>query len=120
MTLDGAAARLAEVLAQENAALAALDLPAAVSVLAEKQDAAAAFVAALRQAPGSMPAQADRLRGLAEENRHLLEHALLVQRRVVGLVARAVPKALAPAARYGATGSLAHARTAPVLVSARV
>lgn len=120
MTLDDAASQLIDLLERENAALAMLELPAATALLAQKQAAAAAFAAALEQAPGIVPAQAEHLRAVAERNRRLLEQALLVQRRVVGMVARAVPKALAPAARYGATGAVAAARTAPVVVSARV
>ncbi len=49
-TLIDSMGRLADVLARENAALAALDLSRAASMLAEKQDAASAFARAWEQA----------------------------------------------------------------------
>jgi hypothetical protein len=126
--LDAAAA-LAETLARENAALAALDLHGTAALLAEKQAVAAAFVAAQREAaPHDLQqpaarALATRLRDLAAENRRLLDHALRVQDRVIGCIARALPKALAPGGRgaptYAASGALAPQRHAGVVISAR-
>ncbi len=123
--LATAAARLAEVLAAENAALAALDLPRAGAMLAEKTSAADAFIAAHRafhRSAGDAGAVAPvRLRALAAENQLLLERAITVQGRVIGIIARALPRALRdPAAtRYGAQGRAAPARPAAVAVSAR-
>lgn len=118
--LTEAATALAETLAHENAALAALDLGAAAALLAHKQAAATAFAQAQADAPpiaDQLPL-AVRLRDLADENRRLLEHAIRVQGRVLGMLARALGKPSAP--RYGATGTLAGGAVAPVIVSARV
>lgn len=97
---------LADTLTEENAALAALDLPRAVGMLADKQRAAAGFVAA--QAVPMAAAQRDvaerlarRLQALAAENRALLERAMIVQGRVIGVIARAADRAIEPAC-YGA------------------
>jgi hypothetical protein len=122
--LLAAALRLAETLARENAALAALDFTAATQLLAEKEEAADAFVAA-QEADDGMPdpaarEAATRLAALAAENRRLLERALAIQKRVLAVIARAVPKALGPVARYGARGGLAQAAAPPLIVSARV
>jgi hypothetical protein len=116
--LTEAAERLAAVLERENAALGALDLRRAAAMLAEKQQAAAAFVAAQ---PGGRAPPAElacRLRDLAQENSRKLEHAISVQRRIVGIITRAV-RASAPAPRYGATGAMAAGRSTPFTLSAR-
>ncbi|HVC59121.1 MAG TPA: hypothetical protein VND19_02005 [Acetobacteraceae bacterium] len=118
--LNHATERLAAVLARENAALAGLDLRRAAGMLAEKQQAAAAFIAAAAQ-PGAVAppvAQARRLHDLAEENRRGLEHAIAVQRRIIGIIARAV-RGIAATPRYGATGAMAAGRPSPVTLSAR-
>jgi hypothetical protein len=125
-----AAIDLADTLRRENAALAALDMAAATRLLAEKQAATAAFAAAQAGAastpdnagvPRALLEQvAKGLRGQAEENRLLLERAMLVQSRVLGALARAVPQALAVAPRYDRGGSIAGARRPPaVALSAR-
>ncbi len=131
--LATAAARLAAVLEAENAALAALDLPRAGAMLAAKTRAAEAFVAAqgvargMSQGPsqegspgaGAVPPQ--RLRALLHENQRLLERAIAVQGRVIGIIARALPRAMRdPAtARYSAQGRAVPARLSAVAVSAR-
>lgn len=125
-----AARTLADVLARENAALAALDLPRATALLADKSQAFAALEREARLAgqSGALAASrdevarlGDRLRALAEENRRLLARAIAVQERVLATVARAVPKALAAtASRYGAGGGLnPSARVPPIALSAR-
>lgn len=123
--LIAAAMALADVLARENAALAALDLRGAGALLAEKRDAAQAFadaqagsgvVSPRQQASVARPA--DRLRVLVGENRQLLEHALEVQHRVIGIVARA-SQPLAPAPGYRASGHPADVRAAPCALSSR-
>jgi ferric-dicitrate binding protein FerR (iron transport regulator) len=107
-----AATRLADTLAEENAALAALDLPRAASILADKQRAAAGFIAAQ-----SMPLSAarhdaiERVAALATENRALLERAMTVQSRVIGVIARAAAPAIEPSV-YGAQGERRHAARA--------
>jgi hypothetical protein len=103
MTRDliAAATVLADSLAAENAALAALDLPRVVGMLADKQRAAAGFIDA--QAVPIPPTQraaaatmVRRLQALADENRALLERAIAVQGRVIGVIARAAAPAPAP------------------------
>jgi hypothetical protein len=70
---------------------------------------------------GMAEAVGARLAGLAAENRRLLERALTVQRRVIGALAQAVPRALEAAPRYDAGGGIAgRARPPPVVLAARV
>jgi hypothetical protein len=97
---------LAELLAAENAALAALDLPRAIGMLPDKRRVAEIFVAA--QGTPIAPAQRDaaarmahRLQALAEENKAHLTRAMAAQSRVMGMIARAA----APAPRYGAASA---------------
>lgn len=119
--LQAAAGRLERILIAENAALQAMDLDALPGLLLEKTAAAAELEAAVPglsttststpststlspSAPG-LQAQAGRVRTLAAENRRLLERAILVQDRVLRLVASAAREAgLRDAARYGAAG----------------
>jgi hypothetical protein len=128
--LATAAAHLAEVLTAENAALAALDLPRAGAMLAAKtlavdalvaacRGAGGAFQGALRGVGGEVPV---RLRVLVEENQRLLANAVTAQGRVIGIIARALPRALHdPAAmRYGAQGRATPApRMSAFAVSSR-
>ena len=112
-----AAARLVQVLTAENAALRALDAPAAAALLEEKLAAARALAEAAAQRPAAAlqtPESAGlalKLRELAEENRQLLEHAILVQSRVLDMVARAARQGAAQSSgRYGASGAAAADR----------
>ena len=128
--LATAAVRLAEVLEAENAALTALDLPRAGAMLAAKTHAADALLAAHRALNGAFrgvfagagavtPA---RLRALVEENQRLLANAITVQGRVIGIIARALPRALRDpvATRYGAQGrAMASPRMSAFAVSSR-
>jgi len=125
MTMDAmrAAEGLAEMLARENAALAAMDLPSATALVEAKRAAADAFVAAQARAVSSgavaVPEVVRRLSELAAENRLLLERAMAVQQRVLAIIAEAAPRASAVAPRYGAAGGLVGARTAlPVAIAA--
>jgi hypothetical protein len=104
--------RLADVLRRENSALAALDLARAASMLAEKRMAADALSVA-QSMSGSLGGASDRpklldaaseLKELATENRVLLERAMAVQSRVIGVMVRAAPPA--PTPRYEPTGVL--------------
>jgi hypothetical protein len=123
--LIDAAVQLADALARENEALAALDLPRAAGMLADKQRAGDAFLAAQTLLPPGAPAElgvaarevAARLGTLAEENRRLLERAIAVQGRVIGTLARAArPETLG----YGAHGGRADAgRPGAIALSAR-
>ncbi len=112
---------LADILARENAALAAMDLAAAAACLAEKTAALTRFAETVASETGPWPAEvapeAARLDGLARENRVLLGRAMAAQERVIGIVAGAIASASAPPA-YGAGGRLA-ARTGPLALSAR-
>jgi hypothetical protein len=103
-----AAAQLTEALTAENAALLALDLGAAAALLERKQAAAAAFTEARKKGPPPprLRPVAERLRDLADENRRLLERAIAVQTRVLGLLAGAA-RANNPAPRYGRSGAYA-------------
>ncbi|MBS0560731.1 MAG: hypothetical protein JSR21_11820 [Proteobacteria bacterium] len=120
------AVRLADVLARENAALAAMDLAGAASMLDEKSRAAEAFAAARsgaeRAAGTGAPADlarqvAARLVSLAEENRRLLERGIAVQGGVLGCILRTA-KPAGPQ-RYRASGAPAGDRANPVALSAR-
>ncbi len=116
---------LADTLARENAALDALDLSGAVATLPEKRRA----LTVLTEAKGivlrpdlrpAMEVALQRLRGLASENRRLLQHALTVQSRVIEIVASALPRT-EPAGRYTAPGArVASARPAAWSLVARV
>jgi hypothetical protein len=95
--VEDAARRLAELLAQENAALKRMDFPAAIALVPAKQAALAQVSQHNAPVP---PARApallalrQTLAALAEENRVLLETAITVQTRIVQMVARAVAPA---------------------------
>jgi hypothetical protein len=115
------AARLVRVLTAENAALRAFDALAAAALLEEKlaaarglAEASAAHPAA-RQTPEAA-GLALQLRDLANENRRLLERAILVQGRVLDMVARAARQGAAQSGgRYGASGTAAPDRGAMTL-----
>lgn len=114
-----AAEWLADVLARENAALAAVDHAGAVALLAEKRAAAAAWMT-LAEAGDSVPdALLRRLQALGAENKRQLEQALRVQSRVIGIVAGAVRSVAPRMPRYGATGTMAADRVGPIALSAR-
>jgi hypothetical protein len=110
--LIAAACLLVDTLTEENAALTALDLPRAASMLADKQRAVTGFLTACDAERTATPnstiaALAQRLQSLSEENRALLERAIAVQRRVIGMVARAAAPRVA-ASGYSAQGTLGH------------
>jgi hypothetical protein len=109
--------RLADTLAEENAALTALDLPRAGAMLARKQRALADLAAAQAvHAPrDSAERMAKRLQGLALENKRLLERALAAQGRVIGVVAQA-----ATTATPSGYGPPRKERAAAFALSARV
>jgi hypothetical protein len=110
--LIAAARLLADTLADENAALTALDLPRAASMLADKQRAVTGFLAACdaertTTVHATIAPLAQRLRSLSEENRALLERAIAVQGRVIGMVVRAAAPRVATSG-YSAQGTLGH------------
>jgi hypothetical protein len=109
---------LADTLEAENAALAALDLPRAVGMLDGKQRAIADFVAA-QNAPLSGQAgkrMVQRLQELAVENKRLLERAIAVQGRVIGVVARSAAPVVAPSG-YGVSSRRATRPTALAILA---
>jgi hypothetical protein len=113
--MSDAAIRLTETLAAENAALAVLDLPRAMALLPEKQEAIAAFIGAAR-APVSRDL-AERLLTLVQENKTLLERAITAQGRVIAVIARA---AAPPPQQYGASGGRGTAgRPVPFALAAQ-
>jgi len=115
MDLIAAATHLADTLAEENAALAALDLPRAVAMLPHKQQAVAAFTTALASGGGT-ELVAQRLRSLVFENKALLERAIAAQGRVIAVFARAA----APPPRYGASrGRYCGGRPVPFALAAQ-
>lgn len=122
-----AAMRLADILGRENAALRAMDMPAATALLVDKAQALAAFTAAgdadARVPEASRPTAetlAGNLRALVMENRRLLDIALHVQGRVLGLIARAAAQQTGHAApRYGGGGTPMPSRPAAIAISAR-
>jgi hypothetical protein len=108
---------LADTLEAENTALAALDLPRAAGMLADKQRAVTAL-AAVRSVPARSEAAdrvARRLQALAVENKRLLERAIAVQGRVIGVIARAA----APEVPAGYGSGRITERPAPIALSAR-
>ncbi len=127
--LINAAVRLADLLAEENAALLTLDLPRAAALSERKAQAMDAFSTA-RAHTTAQPASGTavtrevtlRLNSLAEQNRSLLERAMHVQARVIGTIARVGAQSMASnAPRYGARGQMTAApRTAAFALSARV
>ncbi len=106
-----AAAQLVAVLAEENAALAALDYRRVGDFVDRKRaalDALNAAPAPSGQISGEQDpvrqALAVRLKQLVEENRELLRRAIKVQNRIMGVVASAARQAQAPVG-YGARGA---------------
>ena len=110
-----AAQRLIAVLEAEVAALDRGDMAAAGALLAPKL-AAVEGLAELPDTPAGA-AMAQRVRTLAETNRRALERAIVVQGRVMELVARAAQRAAQEAGRYGATGAPAQDARAVAMVT---
>jgi hypothetical protein len=106
------ALRLADVLERENEALRAMDLHRAASLLPEKTAALADLSAAVETAEepanpvlasAARRSAAERLDGLAAENRRLLERAIAAQQRVIAIVVSAVA-GVATGSSYGSNG----------------
>ena len=109
-----AAQALAEVLARENEALQRLDFPAAATLLSMKE---AALLRLTQDGPvepvtdqtPDVAALGARLTSLAAENRQLLEQAITVQTRVLGIILRAAADSVPPV-NYAANGQKAAPR----------
>jgi|BEDMetMinimDraft_2_1075160.scaffolds.fasta_scaffold03228_1 hypothetical protein len=118
-----AALALIDILVQENDALRALDLRQAAALAERKNRTIETFLLAeskLGDARPSHPLERAALgemttclRELIAENRRLLEHAITVQQRVIGVVARAVPKAARVKTPYRADGTAARSKAVP-------
>ena len=123
-TVIDAADLLSDLLEQENAALERMDLASATALVAAKQQAIAALVAA-QSDPGQpdaaeIQASTQRLSELASANRRLLERAITVQDRVLGMIASALPRATGRDAGYSAGGrNLSPNALPPMALSAR-
>lgn len=119
-----AAQALCAVLDEENAALQRFDVPRATALVPAKRSATDALLLAQRQgalspSPESL-ALAERLQHAALQNKKLLERAIEAQKRVMGCIARAVPRAISQGGRYGAKGAVPKpAMTPAVALSAR-
>ncbi len=109
--LRSAALRLCDVLEAENLALTALDFARVGLFQDEKRTALAALndysAEAANPTIDKDPALGVRLRALAENNRRLLEQAILVQNRVMAVLASAARTIQVPVG-YGAKGRLAN------------
>jgi hypothetical protein len=115
--LTEAAQNLADALAEENAALAALDVKRAGSLVAVKERAVAAFSAALVGASLDEAGRplAVRLRSLAAENKTLLERAIAAQGRVIAVFAQA---AVRPCGYGAPSGRASLCRPVPFALAA--
>lgn len=117
--LASAAERLASILTRENAALASLDFGTVGTFIDEKRSALEALGALLTDRAALPPetrspadlALAERLQILAAANKHLLEQAMVVQNRIMAVLAEAARHAQLPKT-YGARGRQANAGSA--------
>lgn len=117
---ETSAERLAAILAEENAALAAFDLGKAASLVPTKREATDHLLQAAAAPAGPQFAAAlTRIGELAEDNRRLLLLAMTAQRRVMELVAQAAVRPR-PASRYAANGTQQTGRSAPLALLAQV
>ncbi len=103
-----AARVLCGVLAAENEALEMMDITGATALVAQKQRATDDLLAAQKTTPplerAAWLAEGQRLAALAQENKRLLERAMMAQNRVMACIARAIPRAVSHFAGYGASG----------------
>lgn len=117
--LMDAVERASQVLGQENAALHALDFHVVGTLIVEKRLAIEALqsldAAGAKHLPSpkgpELRAAALRLQILAQDNKRLLERAITVQTRIMGVIARAVRVTQAPPG-YGGHGQVRSRRVA--------
>ena len=116
--LQDAVGRLCDVLEAENAVLTRLEFGQVEAFQQDKKEALAALNGHAADATGLMtikhPAQVVRLQRLVTENRRLLEQAILVQKRVMAVLASAARTAQAPVG-YGGTGRRPSNTAAPAV-----
>jgi hypothetical protein len=112
-----AARALCAVLEAENGALRAMDIGRANGLLADKQAAIDQLLATRRlisSAPALRWAEAGQLlAALADDNKRLLERAMVAQNRVMACIARAIARAMPAASGYGAPGCMPRPRNLP-------
>lgn len=110
---------LAAILTRENEALTALDLRGAAAMLEEKSAAVARFEALRLDGAPQQAALAllERLTGLAQANRGLLDRGIRTQKRVLGILAGVVRQS-PRLSRYGAGGGL-RAESQPLTITLR-
>lgn len=115
------ARRLADLLDRENTALRSMNLRGATTLLAEKSAVVAelsAFVAPTGDSfDPDLRAMARRLDALAQENRRLLQRAIVAQKRVISIIVRAAIAASAGTS-YGIPGRPPRP-TGPMTLSTR-
>jgi hypothetical protein len=120
-SLVRAAEDLADALAAENAALRSVDFAGVGAMLPGKEAALAALRAAAastEQPTATIRRAVLRLRAEADENRRLLQRAMRVQTRVIGVVAGA-GRPREAGGRYSRTGAYSPAPLAVPALSAR-
>lgn len=117
--LTDAAERVSRVLEEENAALAALEFHTVGTLVVEKRLAIEALqsfgVVGTKVRPGheepGLRQAALRLQARVSENKRLLERAITVQTRIMGVIASAARATQAPMG-YGGQGRLRSSRSA--------
>lgn len=95
---------LQSVLQMENAALRRADFAAAAALLPDKVAAIQGLHTAQPSAGSGPPVLGRVLKAVIEDNTKLLEQAVVVQTRVVELIARAARRGDETISRYGAHG----------------
>ncbi len=117
-------AEICAVLQDENAALDRLDIPTATSLVPRKLAATEALTTALASTPSPpaiAKAQLEALRSLSADNKRLLERAMAAQKRLLAIIAGAVPKAMNEAGPYGSSGrAISPKRMPAIAMSQRV
>ncbi len=113
--------QLTAVLRAENAALEAMDLVAAGAMLADKQAALGRFAAAEHKPSGPFAARLlAELQELTEKNRRLLERGMVVQNRLIEMVAHAAKEQSASElAAYGSRGAPRPPRMPAIALASR-
>ncbi len=101
VSMSEARRALQSVLLRENAALRRTDFAAAAALLPEKTQAFELLQAATAAGP---PVLGRVLQAIVQDNTKLLEQAVIVQTRVVELIARAARRSDETGSRYGAQG----------------
>jgi|GEM_PF-6846766 len=111
---------LVTILERENAALAAMDLRRAASMLAEKSAAIDAYAAACRTRTAAPSRDlVTRIDTLVSENGALLEQAMAAQREIIAAIVTATRRVRGSASQYTARGTMADGDRRPLAVLSR-